>query len=108
MEQAEEAAPEAEPERAGRLRLVGERRVVEAQLGERLPEVGEVVPLDRVQPAEDHRLGLPVAGKRPGGRVARGRDRLAGAGLAHVLDAGDEIAHLAGAEGGDGRRGREP
>ena len=65
VQQAEEAAPEAEAERARRLGLVGERRVVEAQLLERLAQVGELVAVDRVEPAEHHRLRVAVALERP-------------------------------------------
>ena len=103
VEQPEEAAPEAEAERAGRLGLVGVGAVVEAELLERVAQVGELVAVDRVQPAEHHRLGLAVALERLGGRAGGVGDRLAGAGLAHVLDAGDEVAGLAGTERGDRR-----
>ena len=106
VQQAEEAAAEAEPERARRLRGVRHRRVVELQLLQRVAEVLEVVAVDRVQPGEDHRLGIAVAGQGLGGAAGRGRDGLTGAGLADVLDAGDQVADLAGAELGDRRRRR--
>jgi hypothetical protein len=64
VQQAEEAAAEAEAERTGRLGLVGDRRVVELQLLEALAQVLEVVAVDRVQAAEHHRLGVAVAGQR--------------------------------------------
>ena len=47
VQQAEEAAAEAEAERARRLRRVGDRRVVELQLLEALAQVLEVVAVDR-------------------------------------------------------------
>ena len=67
VQQAEEAAAEAEAERLARLGLPGERGVVERQLLERVAQVRELVGLDREQPAEHHRLDLAVAGQRLGG-----------------------------------------
>ena len=64
VQQAEEAAAEAEPERARGLRLERERRVVEAQLLERLAQVGVLVAVDRIEPAEHHRLRLAVPRER--------------------------------------------
>ena len=64
VQQPEEPAAEAEAERARRLRLVGERRVVEPQLLERLAQVGELVAVDRVEAAEHHRLRIAVALER--------------------------------------------
>ena len=64
MQQAEEAAAEAEAERGGGFHLVGEAGVVEAQLahgGAQLLELGGV---DREQAAEDDRLRRLEAGQR--------------------------------------------
>ena len=66
VQQAEEAAPEPEAERARRLGFVRERRVVEPQPFERLAQVGVLVALDGIQTAEHHRLRLAVAGERLG------------------------------------------
>ena len=74
VQQAEEAAAEAEAERVGGLGLPRQRRVVEHQLLERVAQVGVVVGVDREQAAEDHRLDLAVAGQRLGGSGA-GRPR---------------------------------
>ena len=52
------------------LRLPAERGVVQAELLERVAQVGIVVGLDREQAAEHHRLDLAVAGQR----LARGSD----------------------------------
>ncbi len=71
VQQAEEAAAEAEAERVGGLGLPGQRGVVERQLLERVAQVGVAVGVDREQPAEDHRLDLAVAGQRLGGLGAR-------------------------------------
>ena len=69
VQQAEEAAAEAEAERAGGLRLVGERGVVELQLVERVAQRRVVVAVDRVEPGEHHRVGVLVAAERLGGAV---------------------------------------
>ena len=71
VQQAEEAAAEPEAERARRLGLVGERRVVEPQLLQRLAQVGVLVAVDRIEAAEHHRLRVAVAGER----LARARVR---------------------------------
>jgi hypothetical protein len=68
VEQAEEAAAEAEAERLRGLRLPGESGVVEGQLLERVAQVFEAVGIDREEPAEDHRPDLAVALERLGGR----------------------------------------
>ena len=62
VQQAEEAAAEAEPERSRRLRLVEESRVVELQLLERVTQLGVVVGVAREQPREHHRLDVLVPG----------------------------------------------
>ena len=64
MQEAEEAAAEAEAERGGGLHLVGEGGVVEAELADRGAQVLEVGGVDRKDAAEDHRLRRPEAGKR--------------------------------------------
>ncbi len=68
VQQAEEAAAEAEAERVGGLGLPRQRGVVERELLQRVAQLGEVVGVDREQPAEDHRLDLAVAGQRLGRR----------------------------------------
>ena len=70
VQQAEEAAAEAEAERVGGLRLPEQRGVVERELLERVAQVRVVVGVDREQAAEDHRLDVAVAGQRLG-RAAR-------------------------------------
>ena len=66
VQQAEEAAAEAEAERVGGLGLPLQRRVVERELLERVAQVRVVVGVDREQAAEDHRLDVAVAGQRLG------------------------------------------
>ena len=69
--QAEEPAAEADAERVGGLGLEGEAGVVELELLERVAQVGQLVAVDGVEPAEDHGLGVAVAGQRLGGAVLR-------------------------------------
>ena len=70
VEQAEEAAAEAEAQRGAGLHLEAERGVVEAQLVEAVAELLEVVGVDREQAAEDDRLDFLEAGQRPRRRAA--------------------------------------
>ena len=109
MQQAEEAAAEAEAERLRRLGLVEERGVVQLQPLERVAQLRVVVRVGREEPREDHRLDVLVAGQRLGGRRALGGERVADAQAADVLQAGDHVADLAGAErlGGAHRRREE-
>ena len=86
------------PNACGRLGLEGEAGVVELQLLEGVAQVGQLVAVDRVEPAEDHRLGVLIAGEGLGGAVHGGGHRLTRAGLADVFDPGDEVADLSGAE----------
>ena len=65
VQQAEEAAAEAEAERGRRLRLVDQRGVVELQLVERLAQRRVVAAVDRVEAGEDHRLRVLVAAAAP-------------------------------------------
>ena len=98
VQQAEEAAPEAEAQRHRRLRLVDERGVVELELVEGLAQVGVVGAVEREQPREDHRLGVAVAAEGGAGGLDEVGHRVADPALAHVLHAGDEVAHLADAQ----------
>ena len=75
-----------------------QRRVVERELLQRVAQLRVVVVVHREQAAEHHRLDVAVAGQRLGGRVGRDRQRVADREAADVLDAGDQVAHLARAE----------
>ncbi len=66
VQQAEEAAAEAEAERDARFGLEDEGGVVELELAHRRLEVLEVGGVDRIDAAEDHRLDLLEAGQRLG------------------------------------------
>ena len=98
VQQAEEPAAEPEAERDRRLRLVEERRVVQPQLLERVAQLGVLVPFDRIEPGEHHRLQLLEAGKRLERRPAALGDGVADLRVADLLDVGDEEADFADAE----------
>ena len=67
VQQAQEAAAEAEAQRHRVLRLEDERGVVELQPVQRVAQQRIVVALHREEAGEDHRLGGAVAGQRLGG-----------------------------------------
>ena len=98
VQQAQEAAAEAEAQRHRGLRLVDERRVVELELVERVAQLRVLGVVDREQAGVHHRLRIAVARQRFGGALGGGGDRIADLGLAHVLRAGDHVADLAGTE----------
>ncbi len=70
VQEAEEAAAEAEPERLRRLRLVRERAVVQLQALKRVAQLRVVVGVGREDAGEDHRLHVLVAGERARSRAA--------------------------------------
>ncbi len=86
------------PSASERLGLEAQRGVVELELVERVAQLGVAVGVDREEPAEDHRLDLAVAWQRLSGGIRARRQRVADAQLRDVLDAGDQVADLAGAE----------
>ena len=104
VQEAEEAAAEPEAERLRRLGLVRERAVVQLQPLERVAQLRVVVGVGREDPGEDHRLDVLVAGQRLGGRPPARGERVADAEARDVLEAGDDVADLAGGE----RRDRLP
>ncbi len=107
VQEAEEAAAEAEAERLRGLGLVGERPVVQLEALERVAQLRVVVGVGREDPGEDHRLDVLVAGERRGGGTAARRERVADAEARDVLEARDDVADLARREGLDRRaRGR--
>ncbi len=98
VEEAEEAAPEAEAERHRRLRLIGEACVVEVELLEGVAEQRIVRTAERVETREHEALCLLVSGEWLRRRRCHGGHRVADLGLAHVLEAGRHVADLAGNE----------
>ena len=88
VQQAEEAAAEAEAERLRGLRLVEERGVVQLQALERVAQLRVLVGVGREEPGEDHRLDFLVARAAARPRDALlGRERVADAELRDVLQA---------------------
>ena len=75
VQEAQEAAPEPEPERDGALGLERERGVVQVELLDRVPEQRVVLAADGIDAGEDEALGLLVAGERLAGRSGRRGDR---------------------------------
>src|ERR1019366_3049346 len=100
VQEAQETTAKAETQRFRRLGFEGDRRVIQFQLVERIAQVRQVVTVDRVDTAKDHGLGAEVAAQGHG-RSGRLGDRLARTSAADVLDAGDDVADLAGSELGD-------
>ena len=98
VEHAEEAAAEAEAEPFAVLGKIGKAGIVEAKLAQAFAEQLEVVVVDRIQAAEDHRLGFLVSGQRLGGGMQGVGDGIADVDVAEVLDLGHEIADLPGHE----------
>ena len=96
VQQAEEAAAEAEAERLAGLGLPEQRAVVELQLLERVAQVGVLVGVGREEAGEDHRLDVDVARQRLRGRPLLVGQGVADADLGDALDAGDDVADLAG------------
>ena len=96
VEQAQEAAAEAETEGRGGLGLEGQRRIVELEALEGVAQVREVRSVDRVDAGEDHRVRVSVALESLGCAAHLAGDGVADAGLTHILHARDQIAHLAG------------
>ncbi len=98
VQQAQEADAETEAQRGGNLRLVVQRRVVEPQLGQRIAEILVVLGIHREHAGEHPRLNLLETRQR---RIAAAH--FGGDGVAHrraidFLDAGNDEAHLAGAQ----------
>src|SRR6185369_14909274 len=98
VQEAEEAAAEAEAERGARFHLVREAGVVEPQLAHGSAQVFELRGVDREQAAEHHRDRRAEAGERLLDRLAVVGDGVADARIGHFLDRGGEHADLAGAE----------
>ena len=98
MQQAEEAAAEAEAERGGGFHLEREAGVVEPQLAHRRAQRFEVVGVDREQAAEHHGDRRLEARQHVGDRLPVVGDGVADAGVGHFLDRGGDEADLAGAE----------
>jgi len=96
VQHAEEPAAKAVAQRQGGLGLVGERRIIEPQLLEGVAQRLVVRVLDRVEPGEDHRLGVAIARERRGGGARGLGDRLADLRVGDALDRRGQVADLSG------------
>ena len=94
MEQAEEAAAEAEPQRDRGLRLIHERGIVQLQLGQVRLEMLVIGGVDGVNAAEDHRMNFLEAGQCRRGMAGVG-DGVAHFDLLRAFDVGGHVAGLA-------------
>ena len=95
MQEPEKAAAEAEAERGRGLHLVGEARIVEAELADRLAQILELARIDREQAAEHHRLRRLEAWQRFRRRLLLVGHGIADAGVGDLPDRGGEEADLA-------------
>src|SRR5215211_5741298 len=98
VQEPQKAAPETEshPRTFG---LEEQGCVVELQLRQGVPQPLELVTHGRVEAAKDCRERLRVARQRLGGGVVHSCNRVADAQSFDVLEAGDDVADLAGAQG---------
>ncbi len=96
VQQPQEAAAEAESEGQGALGLIDEGGVVELELLQRGAELLELGGVHRIQAGEDHRLHLLESRDRLGAGTVRVRDGVAHLHFHRRLDAGNDIAHVAG------------
>src|SRR5690606_15894100 len=103
VQQAQEAATEAEAQGGRARHLIGEAGVVQAQLADGGAQVLEVGGVDRKQAAENHRLDFLKALQGFGGRLLLVGDGVADGGVGDFLDLGGDEADLAGAKLLDGR-----
>ena len=96
MEQPQKSAAKSKTERDRTLRRVNKRRVVQAQLRDRGFQMFEVASVDRINPAEYHRMNFLEARQRFARRIALIRDRVADLHVGGGFDVGDEIPDVAG------------
>jgi hypothetical protein len=98
VQQAEEAATEAEAQRLRDFRLVLQRGVVELEFFQRFAQRVVLVGFDRIQTGKYLRLDFLETGQRLGGLAVGRGDRIADLGGLQFLDAGNDEADLAGAQ----------
>ena len=95
VQQSQEAAAEAEPQRRRCLRVVVEARVVQPQPSQAFPQLLEIVGIDGIQAAPHHRHRRLEPGQRLGGRRPVVGDRVADRAIGHRLDRCGDEADLA-------------
>ena len=96
VQEAEEAAAEAEAKGGRRLRLKGEARVVEVQLLKRLTQGWVVFAAQRIESGEDERQCHLVARERFCGGARLRCDGVTNTRIAHALQPSCDVADLAG------------
>ena len=94
VQQAEEAATETEPERDRGFRLIHKRRIVQLQLREVRLEMLVIGRVDRVNPAEHHRMNFQKA-RQCRRRIPRVRDGVAHFHLLRAFDVRRHVTRLA-------------
>ena len=94
VQQAQEAAAEAEAQRLRHFRLEFQRSVVELQFFQRVAQGFVIVAFHGIQAGEHLALHFFEAGQRLGSGVLHQRYRVAHFGLPKLLHAGDEEAHF--------------
>ena len=98
VEQSQEPATEAETQGGRRLVLEGERGIVQLQLLQAGAQVFVVLGFDGINASEDHRLNLLESFYGLGRGVADAGDGVAHLHLDGILDARDDVAHIACAQ----------
>ena len=96
MQEAQEAAAEAEAQGHGILLGIGHGGIVELELFQRVAQVAVLGAVGGIDAGEDHGLHRLVARQGLGGGVLGARDGVAHPGVGHGLDGGRQIADLAG------------
>ena len=98
MQQTEEAAAVAEAQCDRAFRLIGQRRIVELELFQRIAQIRVLFAVRRIDTGKDHRLYLFIARQRLGCRIVRAGDGIAHAGVLNGFDGGGKISDLTGAQ----------
>src|SRR5262249_33634113 len=98
VQQAQEADAESEAERAGHLRLIVQRGIIETQLRERIAEALVVLGVDGEQTREHPRLDLFETRQALGALPVFQSDGVAYRRAIHLLDAGDDETDIAGGQ----------
>ena len=98
VEQAEEAASEAESESGGGFRLIGERGVVELKFRHAETKLVVIRRVDRVDAAEDHGFDFLEARERLRAGILDLRHRVADSRFGRALDVRNDVSDGAGGE----------
>ena len=95
MQQSEKTAAKSESKRDRTFRRVNKRRVVQAQFRDRPFQMFEIAGVDRINPAEDHRMNFLKTRQRFAPRVALIGDSVADLNVGGALDVRDKITDVA-------------